>query len=142
MPYALKNTPGKFQRAMNVLLTTVEWQFVLVNLDSIVIFSRTPDEHIDNVRQVLTVLYDADVILNLEEMRISTYRIDYLGHVNRPQHLTASTRMIDLISILDHRTRVTELRSFLGLYNVFRCFVANFTSVATPAELKVREGQL
>lgn len=46
---------------MDVLLTRVKRQFALVCLDDIVIFSRTPNEHVDHARAVLMLLYDAAV---------------------------------------------------------------------------------
>lgn len=58
-----------FQRAMDFLLAKVKWQFALVYLDDIVIFSRTQDEHIAHARQLLTLLHDAGVTLNLKNAK-------------------------------------------------------------------------
>lgn len=44
------------ERAMDVLLPLVKWQFVRVHLDDIIIFSKLADVHIDLVRQVLMLL--------------------------------------------------------------------------------------
>lgn len=55
MPSGLKNDPGTFQ-AVEVLFKKGKGQFALVFLDDIVIFLRTPDEHIDHVQQVVTLL--------------------------------------------------------------------------------------
>ena len=38
MPFGLKNAPGTFQRAANVILAGVKWQFALVYLDDIIIY--------------------------------------------------------------------------------------------------------
>lgn len=56
MPFRSKNATGTFQRAMEVLLTKVRWQFALVLIINIVILSCTPNEHIDHVGQLLTLL--------------------------------------------------------------------------------------
>lgn len=56
MPSGLKNVPGTFLRAMDVILSSGKWQFALVYLDDMVLFSRIPDEHIDHVQQILTLL--------------------------------------------------------------------------------------
>lgn len=49
MPFEVRDTPGTFQLAMDVLMTKVNLQFALAYLDDIVIFSCTPDEHNDHV---------------------------------------------------------------------------------------------
>lgn len=58
------NALGTFQRAKDVLLTKGKLQFALMYLDYIVIYSGTSDEHLDHVRQLLPVLYDAGVAMN------------------------------------------------------------------------------
>lgn len=54
LPLGLRNAPETFRRAMDVLLTKMKWWFALVYLEDILIYSRTPDEYIQHVRQVLT----------------------------------------------------------------------------------------
>lgn len=63
--------PGTISRSMYVILSTVEWQFALVNLDYIAVFSLTPDEHINRVQEVLTLLHDASVMLQLKKRDFS-----------------------------------------------------------------------
>lgn len=41
---------------MDVILSGVKWQFALVYIDDIIVSSRTPNQHIDLVRQILTLL--------------------------------------------------------------------------------------
>lgn len=56
--------------------------------------------------------------------------IRYFGHVIQRARPGISTKATDEISGLQHITKVTELKSFLGLCNVFRRFVPNFARVA------------
>lgn len=42
MLFGLKNAPVTFQRAINVILTTVNWQYALVYIEDVIIFSSTP----------------------------------------------------------------------------------------------------
>lgn len=44
-----KETPRRIQRAMDVLLKKVKWQFALVYLNGIIIFSGMPDEYISTM---------------------------------------------------------------------------------------------
>lgn len=60
-------------------------------------------------------------------MCFSTNIIDSLGDIIRPGRLKVANRTADPIHKLKTPTTVTGLRSFLGLYNLFRQFVSNFT---------------
>lgn len=48
-----KTTIVTFQRAMGIILSSVKWQFVIFYLDDIVLISKSPEEYIDHIQQVL-----------------------------------------------------------------------------------------
>lgn len=50
---ALEDAPGKFQKAMGVLLTRVEWQFALLYSHNIFLILPMTDHHINHVCEVL-----------------------------------------------------------------------------------------
>lgn len=56
MPIGLQNIPDTFQRTMNVILSSVKWQFTLVHMDDIMIYSETPKQHTAHVCKVLLLL--------------------------------------------------------------------------------------
>ena len=45
MPFGLKNAPGTFKRAADVILAGFKWQFALVYLEDIIIYSSSIEEH-------------------------------------------------------------------------------------------------
>lgn len=52
MPFGLENAPETFQRAVDNLLFSVRWQFTIVDMRDIVIFSKSPGNHIGHVRHI------------------------------------------------------------------------------------------
>lgn len=137
----LKNAHGTFQRAMDIILSSVECQFSLVYLHYIFIFSKSPDKHIDLVQQVLMLLNDAGVTLKQKRGELFTNPIDFLRFVIKPGFLAVSSHTIDPISGLQTPWNVTELRAFPGLCNAFFCFVPNFAQIAAPLNQKLRKYQ-
>lgn len=61
--------------------------------------------------------------------------------VIRPRRLEIALHTTDAISGLKTPTNLTELRSFLGLCNVFRRFAPNFTFLAAPLNMKLKINQ-
>ena len=59
MPFGLTNAPATFQRALDLILTKYKWKTCLVYLDDVIIYSRTPVDHIKHVDEVLTCLSSA-----------------------------------------------------------------------------------
>lgn len=56
MSFGLENAPASFQKAMDVILASGRCQFTLVYLKDIVVFSKSPADHIEQVRRVLELL--------------------------------------------------------------------------------------
>ena len=132
MPFGLTNAPATFQRALDIALAGYKWQTCLVYLDDVIVFSESEEDHIRHLREVLIVLKDTGMSLNLKKCSFFTKHIKYLGHIVRPGTIEvdqASTRCLE--GLRPPRT-VTELRSFLGVCNVYRRFIRRLTDIATP----------
>lgn len=73
----------------------VKWQFAWFYLGDIMFFWWTPDEHIEHIHQVLTLLNDARVTRDLKKCEFTTNRIDYLGHAIHPGRSEVFTQKVD-----------------------------------------------
>lgn len=68
-------------------------------------------------------------------------RIDYLGRIVQPFRLGKATEEPDVMCRLQQATSVTELKSFIGLCNVFRQFVLNLTGIDVMLNCKLEKYQ-
>ena len=141
MPFGLKNAPATFQRAIDIILSTVKWQFALIYLDDVVVFSRTFDEHMAHLAIVLRLLKDAGITLRLSKCHFFKREVDYLGHIVRPGELLVAPKSCEAVAEFEPPRTQTELRSFLGLCNVYRRFVKDFAKIAAPLNDKLRKGE-
>jgi transposase InsO family protein len=130
--FGLTNAPATFQRVMNRVFGPYIGKFVLVYLDDILIMSRTPEEHVEHLRIVLSLLRKHKLYAKLSKCEFARASLKFLGHV-----VGAGTVSVDPVKIAVIRDwplprNVSELRGFLGLANYFRRFVRNYSLVTAP----------
>jgi len=103
-----------------------------VYLDDVSVFSRTVDDHIRHLREVLSLLEKAGVLLKPSKCHLFQQEVEYLGHVVRPGQLLVNQNNIkSLAQALPPRNH-TELKSFLGMCNVYRRFMQDYAHIAKP----------
>jgi Reverse transcriptase (RNA-dependent DNA polymerase) len=132
MPFGFCNAPATFQRALDMLLSKVKWKYALVYLDDIIIYSESLEEHFEQLDSVLSILRKAGATLKLSKCHLFQPSVDYIGHVVYPGKLAVAQKNIDTLAQAHHRSTRTELRSFLGMCNVYRKFVSGFAKIAAP----------
>jgi hypothetical protein len=81
MPFGLTNAPTTFIRMMDNLLHPFTNSFVVVYLHDILIFSRSWEEHLQHIRQVLNTLRQHQLHANLERCSFGMTWIQYLGYI-------------------------------------------------------------
>jgi len=132
LPFGLVNAPTSFKRALDIISSGLRWQTCLVYLNVVIVFSRTVDEHIQHLREVVLLLEKADVSLKPSKCHLFQQEVECLRHVVRPGQLLVNQKNIkNLTQALPTRNQ-TELKSFLGMCNVYRRFIKDYAHIARP----------
>jgi len=132
LPFGLCNAPATFQRAIDMILSGFKWQNVLVYLDDRIIFSADAESHLSHLDTVLTLLEKHRVTLNAQRFHLFSNEVEYLGHVVRPGRLSVYEKNLKAIKKAVYPRTQTQLRSFLGMCNVYCRFTVEFATTAKP----------
>ena len=132
MPFGLTNAPATFQRLMESCLGELHLNWCIIYLDDIIVFSRTPEEHVHRLRAVFNKLKAAGLKLKPSKCDFFKKEIKYLGHVVSKEGVSTDPDKIKAVTEWPQPTTVTEVRSFLGFVSYYRRFIPNFSKVAKP----------
>ena len=81
MPFGLTNAPATFQHLMQSCLGSLHLQYCIIYLDDIIVFSKTPEEHLVRLRAVFEQLRKAELKLKPSMCKSFKLELTYLGHV-------------------------------------------------------------
>ena len=81
MPFGLPNAPATFQHLMETCLGEIHLKWCIIYLDDIIVFSKTPEEHIERLRGVFEKLLAAGLRLKLSKCKFLKSQVAYLGHI-------------------------------------------------------------
>lgn len=132
LPMGLTNAPATFQHLMNHTFREFLDRCVLVFLDDIVVYSRTLDDHVRDVRAVLQRLQDAGLYAKKSKCELFMHEIEFLGHRVGRDGLRVMQDKVDAVQKWPQPRNASELRSFLGLAGYYRRFVQGFSRLAAP----------
>ena len=81
LPFGLTNAHATFQAVMNDIFRPYLGKFVLIYLDDILIYSKTPEEHVEHLRTVLRVLREHQFYAKKKKCVFTEKELLYLGHI-------------------------------------------------------------
>ena len=132
MPFGLTNVPPTFQRLVESCLGDMHLKWVIIYLDDIIIFSKTPREHIERLRSVFQKIHEAGLKLKPKKYEFFKTRISFLGLIVSRDGIECNPKKIEAIKNWKRPTTVHDVRSFLGFTNYYCRFIHKYAQIAQP----------
>jgi hypothetical protein len=104
---------------MDEVLQGILWDFVVVYLDDLNIYSRDFNGHLMHLRDVFDRLRQAGLKLNPEKCKFVSPELVFLGHVIDRQGIRTDPEKVEKVKNFPIPKTLTQLRSFLGLASYY-----------------------
>ena len=125
---------------MQSILAPYLWIFCLVYIDDIVIYSKSYEEHLSHLDQVLAAIEKARITLSLKKCHLFYSSILLLGHKVSHLGLSTHTEKVKAIMELERLKKLSQLQAFLGMVVYFSAFILYYTSICAPLFQLLRKG--
>ena len=127
---------------MDHVVPGLKWKTYLVYLDDVLVYSRTFEEHLENLRAVFTRLRESSLKMKPRKWSFAMEQLRYLGHLFSADGLTVDPRKVEAVRELATPSNRSELRSFLGLASYYRKYIAGHADMVAPLTTMLGENQL
>nr|GEZ53635.1 putative reverse transcriptase domain-containing protein [Tanacetum cinerariifolium] len=125
----LTNAPAVFIDLMNRVCRPYLDKFVIVFIDDILIYSKTQEEHVKNLRLVLKLLKKKKLYAKFSNCELWLREVQFLGHVINGNGIHVDPSKIEAVKNWKAHRTPTEVLSFLRLAGYYRRFIENFSKI-------------
>ena len=105
---------------MGLVLRGLNWQSVLSFLDDICVIGKTVDEHLSNLKEVLSRFREFGMRLKASKCALFQREVEFLGRKIGPGGVTLTDHSISTITEWKAPSNLKEVESFLGLCPSFQ----------------------
>ena len=109
MSFGLTNTPATFQELMQSCLGNLHLKYCIIYLDDIIVFSKTPEEHLVRLRSVFEKCKKANLKLKPSKCKFFRKELTYLGHIVSKNGIQTDSKKVKAICQWPVPTNMTEV---------------------------------
>jgi hypothetical protein len=139
MPFGLCNAPATFQRVMNEIFYDLIGKTMHVYIDDVTIYTKTFEEHLEVLREVLLRIKKHGMFLKPKKCTIVTHELHMLGHIISRNGIKTDPAKISAVSKYPDPTSKTEVQAFMGLAGYYHHFIANCSRIAEPINATLKK---
>ena len=115
-----------------------EIPFAIAYLDDIIIYSSTPEEHLQHIKTVFEKLHHAKLSMKLSKCHFFAKEIQYLRHILGMEWIRPVPANTVAIKAMHPPVNPKQVHAFLRLVGYYRKFIKNFAKIAKPLTMLTR----
>lgn len=109
-----------------------------IYIDDVLIFSNTPEEHMQHILIIFQALHEANMKISNEKSHFYKSEIEFLGHIIKFNKITVDPEKVATIRDYAIPQTLKQLRSFLGLSGYYRKFIKDYALITKPLTIHLR----
>ena len=117
---------------MSQLVATGRWNYIVIYLDDIVIFSHSLKDYKCLVAEILSILNAAHFKVSPPKCTIAVHQIQFLSHIITKSILRSSQNKTQTILDIALPRTLSQANHFLGKIGFYPKFILDFARIGAP----------
>ena len=131
MPFGLCNAPATFQRTMDMIFDRCR-PFVSIDMDDLIIHSKTTQEHLLYLRRVFSILRAERFYAKRSKCQFFASELEFVGFVVSAKGISPQESKLKAVREWPTTTSAKDIRTFLGICGFYQRFVQNYSTLVAP----------
>lgn len=132
MPMGAVASMAALNTAIQQVLGDVISEYVAVWADDVVIYSKTKEEHVRHVMQVMQKLDEAGFCISRHKLELFHTQVSWLGYDIDENGIRIGAERVQALQNLARPGNPKQLMSVLGLFNYLSSHIVNYAKMAKP----------
>lgn len=141
LPFGMCNAPSCYERLIELVLRGLRWEKCLCYLDDIIVFGKSFDQALQNLKLVFDRLRSASLTLKPSKCVLFQKEVPFLGHIVSDKGIQCDPSKLEKVKEWPVPKNVSDVRSFLGLAGYYRRFIPEFSTIASSLTYLTRKGK-
>jgi hypothetical protein len=130
LPFGVVNGPSSFMRLMHHILKNMK--NTLVYLDDVICFSKTKEEHMEALNNLLSRLCQYNLKISFKKCQFFQQEVKFLGFLVGRNGIKSDPSKVEVVKNWPIPRNVKALQKFLGFCAFYHRFIENLSDIAKP----------
>ena len=130
--YRSLRQPFDIPGLVELVLNGLNWITCVIYLDDVIVFSKSFEEHLNQLAEVLERFQNAGLKLTPRKCNFFQREVRFLGYLISKEGVQPHPDNISKIKDWPIPTNVTDVRSILGMGNYYRHFIKGYSEIVQP----------
>ena len=131
-PFGLKTSPSVFEKMVELLLSGLNHEDLVLYIDDILIFSNSEDSHLQTIEKVLQRFQKHNISVKINKCEFGRESVEFLGYKISGKGFEPCPSKLRAIRELPEPKDLKGVQHVLGLFNWYRNFIPNFAKWSEP----------
>lgn len=132
IPFGMHCGSGILSSYLDKIFRDIKFEYMLNFVDDLLIFSKTKEEHLKHLAEVVDRLSKYNLTVNPNKVKLFHTEVSYLGNIISKNSITIDPSRTESIRNFGTPRNAKDISSFIGMCSYFSKYIKDYAKLAAP----------
>jgi hypothetical protein len=132
LPFGMHCGSGLLSAYLDNIFRDIKFDYMLNFVDDLLVFSKTKDDHIKHLSEVVDRLSKHNLTVNPKKVKLFHTEVSYLGNIISKNSIRIDPSRTESIRNFSTPKNAKDVSSFIGMCSYFSKYIKDYAKIAAP----------